>query len=425
MRPQRLLNLQVYSQRSSKDYKGDPEALMWHHMHPDAYPMVIANKHATSRQHYMAMVNRIGLKDGLRMPFNYLQFDKQGRMPKDMEEMFDVMEELGHGVLLVNMDGHAQRPQSTSVGGATTIEGWRKVFDKVSDFQAQSFERLCDWLDKRPNLKIHGFELINEPDGYDHAAATCEIPKHRALPVFKEIFTRHLLRLIDILEKRGYGHLTVLVPGWKFQGWLDRLDDTPLEAFGGRTPLKVLQDRLGDRIAYGLHFYPDWFGSVETRDEMIGEFNRRLGSVVNEKHRVWTTEINANNFDANDWRNRGREAKKTFEFPRFFDWLAHQDYSTCWWPGPNWARSRPMVITHTGDVRNNYPNSMTALLLLWWLSYPDDTAGSRIAYEAVEVRSSNPTKRVNIEFAPLDVPATLKAEPGAWNGSTAGIRQAS
>ncbi|WP_128254356.1 hypothetical protein [Falsirhodobacter deserti] len=305
-----------------------------------------------------------GLAEGLpglrrlRMAFNIFSFNADGSFHPEMEGFLDEACKAGFEIHWVLADGPSQESGTgleahwaSSYSAMETQQDWLNLMPVLRQRHAAAWDALLGWLDMRPDIRTCSFEAINEAASYDRAA-DC-FPRLRSR--FVEEYVEAVLAIHDRIAAR-WADRDFYVGGWAYSADFHTLADVQLPS--GGTALTRFRDRIGERLVWSAHFYPQWGPNVGTVEDYEAVLDRRFAAILGD--RVVLTEFNVQNGRVNDPRVADDKDRAHFMIARCGRWFHRHDIGIGWWAAANYAAGFLIMVRGNGGLRQRHQNTFGA-----------------------------------------------------------------
>jgi Ca2+-binding RTX toxin-like protein len=267
----------------------------------------------------------------LRIPVNAWSFNTDGSLDPLFERFLTAAAVHRFDILFVYMDGDAQRYGSGQGAGnpdAGSSQIYRHLDTVAGPRMLQTMDRLLDWMDANPRVKVWGIETYNEPDAFDLGVRKeTVLPRGEVRQKFVELYVDQVTAAAERIAERFDGK--ILIGGWNYSARFDTFAQVRMS--DGRTALETIRAEVGEQLVWSSHLYAGWMGTSSITDAVSAAAN--LGHIYRNilSDDILITETNA---PGSHVYNPHVENVTYTNFALYaYDWLAANGIGITWFPG--------------------------------------------------------------------------------------------
>ncbi len=332
----------------------------------------------------------------LRMMFNENSFNPDGSLHEQYERFLAAAVAEGFDVVLLYAGGDSQNIGNAGVPGQRALSNAEAyaALEANHDVVSGAWDQMLDWLDAHADVKdgVTGYELMNEPAGYNHAIRANGSGEGLTKDDFVSLYVDHVIALSDQIQARATGD--ILVAPWRYNGDIATLDNTLIE---GLSAIEQIAAGVGAALVWSVHLYAGWAGTgaAGSPEELIKILEAHFEPLQGQN--VLVTEHNAHGTidDITGGVTTGDL------FTQVYEWFADSGIGIGWFPGTETGGSSLVTIDPDGSLRYLHQHSLAHAFNA--ASLGDTTSGTGNENKRVDlVAGALRNEGYEIDFAPDD-----------------------
>ena len=289
----------------------------------------------------------------LRLMFNEHSFNPDGSLHEQYERFLAAAVKEGFDIVLLYASGDTQNIGNAGAPGQEALSNTEAYAALEANHAVVSgaWDRMLDWLDAHAGVKagVTGYELMNEPAGYNHAIAANGTGEGLSKADFVALYVDHVAALSNQIQSRASGD--ILVAPWRYNGDIGTLADTLID---GQSALDQIVAAVGSSLVWSVHLYQGWSGTgtADTVADLTNILDALFLPLLGQNVLLTETNVHGTVDDIIGGVTTSDLLAQTYE------WFADAGIGLGWFPGTEAGGSSLVTIDPDGSLRYLHQHSL-------------------------------------------------------------------